>query len=43
MKIYDEYLKQEIEVQQEITPEIGKEIQLEEPKEFQTVIEEEEQ
>ena len=43
MKIYDEYLKQEIEVQQEITPEVGKEIQLEEPKEFQTVIEEEEQ
>lgn len=43
MKIFDEYLQQEIEVQEEITPEIGREIQLEEPKEFQNVIEEVEQ
>lgn len=32
MKIFDEYLQQEVEVQEEITPEIGRELKLEEPK-----------
>jgi len=33
MKVFDEYLNEEVEVQEEITPEIGKELKLEEPKE----------
>ena len=43
MKVYDEYLKKEIEVQEEITPDIGKEIQLEDPIEFKQIIEKGEQ
>lgn len=43
MKIYDEYLKQEVEVQEKITPEIGKEIRLDDPEEFKNIIEEEDQ
>lgn len=35
MKVYDEYLKKEVEVQEYITPEIGKELKLEEPKEVE--------
>lgn len=35
MKVYDDFLKCEVEVQETITPEIGKEIKLEEPKEFE--------
>ena len=35
MKVWDEILKKEVYVQEEITPEIGKEIKLEDPKEFQ--------
>ena len=33
MKVFDEYLQEEVEVQEYITPEIGKELKLEEPKE----------
>ena len=32
MKVFDEYLQQEVEVQEEITPEIGRELKLEGPK-----------
>lgn len=34
MKIYDEYLKCEVEVQEEITPEIGKEMKIENPTKY---------
>lgn len=43
MKVFDEYLDKEVEVQEEITPEIGKEIQLDDPKEFKNIIEKGEQ
>ena len=33
MKVFDEYLQEEVEVQEYITPEIGVELKLEEPKE----------
>lgn len=43
MKRFDEYLQREVEIQEDITPEIGKEIKLEEPKEFKEVLAEDKQ
>ena len=43
MKIYDDVLNREVEVQEEITPEKGKEIRLEDPEEFKNIIERGEQ
>lgn len=41
MKIFDEVLEREVIVQQEITPEKGKQIQLEEPELFKELKESE--
>lgn len=43
MKIFDKHLKKEVEVQEEITPEVGKEIKLDDPKEFAEIMKSEEQ
>ena len=43
MKVYDEYLQKEVEVQEEITPEIGREIKIEDPEEFKDIINRSEQ
>lgn len=43
MKVFDENLKKEVDVQEEITPEIGREIKLDDPKEFAEIMKSEEQ
>ena len=43
MIIFDEFLQQDIEVQEEITPEIGKEMKIYDPAEFDEIIGKEEQ
>lgn len=37
-KVFDEVLNREVEVQEDVTPEVGKEILLEDPEEFLEVI-----
>ena len=37
MKVYDEFLQKEVEVQEEITPEIGKEIIINDPRDKKTI------
>ena len=43
MKIFDNVLNKEVEVQEEITPEIGKEIKIDDPEEFKEIMKGEEQ
>ena len=37
MKVYDEYLKKEVIVQPKVTPEIGVEMKMDDPKEFKDI------
>ncbi len=43
MKVFDEFLQEDVEVQEEITPEIGKEMLIKDPEEFNFVLEGEDQ
>lgn len=43
MKVFDEFLQEDVEVQEEITPETGKEMLIEDPEEFNFVLEGEDQ
>ena len=43
MKIFDNILGKEVDVQEEITPAIGVEIKLEDPEEFKEIMKSEEQ
>ena len=43
MKVFDEFLQEEVDIQEEITPENGKEIKIEDPEGFEFVVEDEEQ
>lgn len=38
MKVFDEFLQKEVEVQEDITPEVGIEMQMDDPKEFEDVL-----
>lgn len=38
MKVFDEFLQKEVEVQEEITPEVGIEMKMDDPKEFEDVL-----
>lgn len=40
VKYFDEVLQQEVEVQEEITPEIGREMKIEDPIEFEELFKE---
>lgn len=40
VKYFDEVLQQEVEVQEEITPEIGREMKIEDPIEFEKLFKE---
>lgn len=41
MKVFDEVLQKEVEVQETITPEVGKELKIDDPKEWDVLKEEE--
>ena len=38
MKVWDEFLKKEVDVQTEITPEVGIEMKMEDPEEFEEIL-----
>ena len=43
MKVFDEFLKKEVVVQDDITPEVGIEMQMDDPEEFEEILSKEEQ